>query len=89
MMDCCGIITTIAVPEERAEIYEPIPGMPAKSPAEVEEMLYMMLPAAVEALRQHSAKLRKGNSGIEPPTKKVGRNESGTTGSSGKKYKKS
>jgi yecA family protein len=73
MMDCCGIITTIAVPEERAEIYEPIPGLPAKSPAEVEEMLYFMLPAAVEGLRQHGAKLRKENPDTKPPKKKISR----------------
>jgi uncharacterized protein len=87
LIDCCGIITTIAVPEEREGIYEPIPGLPAKSPAEVEEMLYFMLPAAVEGLRQHGAKLRKEKQDMKPPTKKVGRNESSSEGSS-KKNKK-
>jgi hypothetical protein len=88
LMDCCGIITTIAVPEESTAIYEPIPGLPVKSSAEVEEMLYMMLPAAIEAVRQHGAKLRKENPGVKTPKKKAGHNESGP-GSSGKKHKKS
>lgn len=87
VMDCCGIITTIAVPEEREGIYEPIPGLPAKGPEEVMEMLYTMLPAAVEGLRQHGAKLRKENLCVEPPKKKINRKESGP-GDSDKKNKK-
>jgi len=87
VMDCCGIITTIAIPEEREGIYEPIPGLPAKSPEEVMEMLYIMLPAAVEILRQYGAKLRKENLHVEPPKKKSSRNES-SPGDSSKKNKK-
>lgn len=87
MMDCRDIVTTIALPEEREGVYEPIPGLPAKSPAEVEEMLYFMLPAAIEGLRQHSVKLRKENPAMKPPTKKTVCNESGTADSS-KKNKK-
>jgi hypothetical protein len=89
MMDCCGAITTIAIPEERVGIYEPIPGLPASSPAEVEEMLYVMLPSAVEGLRQHGAKLRKENPDMKPPTKKTSRNESSPAGSSKKNKKRS
>ncbi len=87
--DCCDIVATIAVPEEREGIYEPIPGLPAKSPDEVMEMLYIMLPAAVEILRQFGAKLKKENSNAEPPKQKINRQDSKPKpGDSGKKNKK-
>ena len=88
MIDSCSIITTIAVPEERVGIYEPIPGLPAKSPDEVMEMLFIMLPAAVEILRQYGVKLRQENTPMEPAKKKIGRKETGS-GESGKASKKS
>jgi yecA family protein len=88
VIDSCSIITTIAVPEERVGIYEPIPGLPAKSPDEVMEMLFIMLPAAVEILRQYGAKLRQENTPMEPAKKKISRKETGS-GESGKASKKS
>lgn len=87
VIDSYDIIATIAVPEERVGIYEPIPGLPARSPEEVMEMLYIMLPAAVETLRQHGAKLKKENQGLKPPVKKTARSKS-SPAESGKKNKK-
>ncbi len=78
VIDSYDIITTIALPEERVGIYEPIPGMPAKSPDEVMEMLYIMLPAAVECLRQHGVKLRKENPETKTPKKKTSRTKIST-----------
>ncbi|MEQ8254296.1 MAG: YecA family protein [Smithellaceae bacterium] len=88
VIDSGSIITTIAVPEERVGIYEPIPGLPAKSPDEVMEMLFIMLPAAVEILRQYGVKLRQENTPMEPAKKKIGRKDTGS-GESGKASKKS
>ncbi|MEN6373799.1 MAG: YecA family protein [Smithella sp.] len=87
VIDSYDIITTIALPEERVGIYEAIPGMPAKSPEEVMEMLYIMLPAAVECLMQHGVRLRKENPETKPPKKKINRKES-SPGDSGKKDRK-
>lgn len=87
VIDSFDIITTIALPEERAGIYEPIPGLPASSPAEVEEMLYIMLPAAVEILKNYGTKLKKEKPAMKPPAKKTGRNELSPAGS-GRKNKK-
>lgn len=87
LIDSCSIITAVALPEEREGIFQPLAGHPAKSPAELEKMLYSLLPIAVESLQQHGAKVRKENPGIEQLTKKIGRNEPCPCGS-GKKYKK-
>jgi uncharacterized protein len=59
VMDSCGIITAIALPEEREEIFQTPPDHPAKNPKELEAMLYDMLPLAVEVLQECSASKRK------------------------------
>lgn len=87
VIDSYDIITTVALPEERVGIYEAIPGMPAKSPEEVMEMLYIMLPAAVKCLKQHGLKLRKEKPETKPPKKKISRKES-SPDDSGKKVRK-
>ena len=87
VIDSYDIITTIALPEERVGIYEAIPGMPAKSSDEVMEMLYIMLPAAVECLKQHGVKLKKENPAAKPPKKKTSRTKTGTDDSVNKNKK--
>ncbi|MEN6620540.1 MAG: YecA family protein [Smithella sp.] len=68
--DSYDIISTIAQPEERVGIYEPIPGLPQSSPDEILEMLFIMLPAAVQILKNYGAKLRKEKSGAKASKKK-------------------
>lgn len=85
--DSYDIVVTIALPEERVGIYEPIPGLPQSGPDEILEMLFIMLPAAVEILKNYGTKLKKEKPAMKPPKKKAGRNESGTADSS-KKNKK-
>lgn len=85
--DSYDIVVTIALPEERVGIYEPIPGLPQSGPDEILEMLFIMLPAAVEILKNYGTKLKKEKPAVKPPKKKTGRNESGTADSS-KKNKK-
>lgn len=69
--DSYDIIITIALPEERVGIYEPIPGLPQSGPDEILEMLLIMLPAAVEILKNYGAKLKKEKPGAKPAKKKA------------------
>lgn len=87
VIDSCGVITAIALPHEREQLFEPMPGFPAKTPEELEEMLYSMLPLAVKNLQIYGEKLRKASPVMNPYAEKIGRNELCPCGS-GKKYKK-
>ncbi|MBN1665365.1 MAG: UPF0149 family protein [Deltaproteobacteria bacterium] len=96
VMDCVNIITAVAIPEERDNIFEKSPDQPAKDPKELQAMLYAFLPTAVEGLREYSALKRKeilaDRQSPKPPDaplrrKKVGPNEPCPCGS-GRKYKK-
>jgi uncharacterized protein len=91
LIGSCSIITAIAMPEEMEKIFEAESEQPPENLEEMEDELYDMLPAAIENLQQHGAKVREENSGlkqsIDIPKKKVGRNDLCPCGS-GKKYKK-
>lgn len=75
--DSYDIVITIALPEERVGIYEPIPGLPQSGPEEVLEMLFIMLPAAVEILKNYGTQLKKEKPGTKPAKKKTGTTEAG------------
>ncbi len=95
IIDSCSIITAIALPEERNEIFTTLPDHPPQDPEELEAMLYGVLPLVVETLQNHGAKIRKESTGFVPGkaspeetrTAKTGRNDPCPCGS-GKKYKK-
>ncbi|MFO7569788.1 MAG: UPF0149 family protein [Smithellaceae bacterium] len=59
LIDACGIITAIAMPDEREEMIEAATGAEAESAEELEEMLYSMLPLCVKNLQEHCAKVRR------------------------------
>ncbi len=91
LINSCSIITAIAIPEEMEEIFEAKPGQTPGDLEELEDVLYGMLPLAVENLQQHGEKIRKENAGLKSfigiPKQEVGRNDPCPCGS-GKKYKK-
>ena len=95
VIDACEVITAVALPEERDEIFETLPGQPQKTDEEIEDILYGMLPACFEIVREHGEKLRSQKLKDRPKPagdgssfhSKVGRNDACPCGS-GKKYKK-
>jgi yecA family protein len=74
--DSYDVIMTIALPEERVGIYEPIPGLPQIGPDEILAMLFIMLPAAVEILKNYGTSLKKGSTGAKLHNKKTGSDKS-------------
>lgn len=91
----CCVITALALPEERENIYETEPGEEPQTEEEIENELYELLPLGVETLLKYGEKLQnqrqaKMSKSSRPDTKphiKTGRNDLCPCGS-GKKYKK-
>ena len=90
----CCVITAIALPEERENIYKTEPGQQPQTEEEIEDELYDLLPLSVETVQNHGEKLRKekfpGNinkMSCSDTKVKTGRNDLCPCGS-GKKYKK-
>lgn len=95
VINSSSVITALALPDEREQIFEPMPGKQTNPDEELEDMLYGMLPLCVETLMHHGTTLQKKRlDGKRVPEKsiikkadKVGRNELCPCGS-GRKYKK-
>jgi uncharacterized protein YecA (UPF0149 family) len=95
VIDSCGIIMAVALPEERREILDPAPGHQPKTDHELEVLLYGALPVSVEIVQKYGNQLREkmypGEDGTRAYARrqggKVGRNDPCPCGS-GKKYKK-
>ena len=95
IISACCVITAIALPEERENIYETEPGQPPQTAEEMEDELYDLLPLSVEAIQKYGeqlqmkkiAEIRIQQSGKISGSGKVGRNDLCPCGS-GKKYKK-
>ncbi|GAB6269541.1 MAG: hypothetical protein STSR0002_22830 [Smithella sp.] len=90
----CCVITAVALPYERENIYETEPDQQPLTEEEMEDELYDLLPLSVETVQNHGEKLRKekfpGNinkMSCSDTKVKTGRNELCPCGS-GKKYKK-
>jgi uncharacterized protein YecA (UPF0149 family) len=91
----CCVITAVALPEERENIYEIEPDQQPQTEEEMETELYDPLPLGVKTIMKHGEKLRKERQAKMQKSTihttgvhvKVGRNDLCPCGS-GKKYKK-
>ncbi len=93
VIGACVIITGVAFPEQMADIYEDIKDEEGETLEDMEDELYLMLPACVDIIKKYGKSLMKDklpgglNEAAYQKHQKVGRNENCSCGS-GKKYKK-